>query len=266
MFSFASDQKTEIPITSVYQERFTFRYGYARAGETQQADDIGQDYLAFHTEEKSFQFVLCDGVSLSFCGNIAARFLATKLLVWLRSVSVEEARDEHAMAAALDAHLTQWVDEATEMVNAYRLPRALSPLLRDVLEEKRINGSEAMFVCGRVDIIDDWSKQANVFLACSGDLRVRLWEGTQEIFCLPYDKGDQYQRWSTKKGLLSGSIKTASSIGMGQPFNRMLVYSDGFAEIDSLRSIPRTERLQNLMTESFSSPTSDDISFLDIAW
>lgn len=266
MFSFASDQKTETPITSVYQERFTFRYGYARAGETQQADDIGQDYLAFHVENKSFQFVLCDGVSLSFYGNIAAQFLATKLLTWLRSVSVEEARDERTMAVALNAYLDGLVEEATEIVDAYRLPRALSPLLRDVLEEKRKNGSEAMFVCGRVDIVDDWSKQANVFLACSGDMRVRLWDGIQEISCFPYDEEDRHQRWSTKNGLVSGDIKTASSSGMGQPFNRMFVYSDGFAAIDSLRSIPKTERLQNLMVESFSSPTSDDISFLDIAW
>ncbi|AMA71853.1 MULTISPECIES: hypothetical protein [Aneurinibacillus] len=266
MFSFTSDQKLETPITHIYQEPFSFRYGYARAGETQEANDLGQDYLVFRVENKKFTFVLCDGVSLSFCGNIAAQFLATKLIEWLCGIPKEEIQQKNDMTAALDRYLEQLINEATEVVEKHELPRPLSPLLRDVLEEKRRNGSETMFVCGRVDILEEWSNQAHVFLAWSGDLRIRLWDGWTEItHCSGFSVNTQ-QRWSTKNGLIHGGVNVMTSREVNRPLDRLTLYSDGFFVLDSLDVLPSTDRLQEMMCQSFSSPTSDDISFLDVAW
>jgi hypothetical protein len=266
MFSFASDQRVETPITHTVQEPFSFRYGYARAGETQQAGDPGQDYLAFHVQDKTFTFVICDGVSLSFCGDLAAQFLADNLLEWLRRVPQEEFQNKERMADALNSYLYRLVEEATEAVREYSLPRSLPPLLRDVLEEKRRNGSETMFVCGRIDITDEWAGNAHVFLAWSGDLRIRMWNQETEISSFPINYTNSQQCWSTRDGLVNGGVHVLTSSDIGQPVNRLVIYSDGFCDIDSLAALPSTARLQDLMNKSFSSPTSDDISFLDIAW
>ncbi|WP_052947760.1 hypothetical protein [Aneurinibacillus tyrosinisolvens] len=266
MFSFTSDQRMETPITYAHQDPFFFRYGYARAGETREVDDAGQDSLAFRIEDRTFTFVLCDGVSLSFCGDIAAQFLSVRLLDWLHSFSVEEVREKGAMADALNAYLEQLVDEATGIVEKHPLPASIPPLVRDVLEEKRTGGSEAMFVCGRVDILNDWSNEANLFLGWSGDLRIRAWSGQREVSGHFQEQAHSHERWSTKRGIVNGNIHTAGLVDFAQTIDRLVIYSDGFTGIDSLKAMPSTAWLQQEMVKSFRSPTSDDISFLDIAW
>ncbi|RXZ00777.1 hypothetical protein [Fictibacillus sp. S7] len=264
MYTFYSDQKKETPVSSVYRDPFSIRYGYARANETQEADDFGQDFLAFEVKERSLVFAVCDGVSLSFCGDLAARFLSEELLQWLVSQTPEELKDGSLIKEKLTEHLGELTAKGTEAIRRHRLPGSMPPILREVLEEKRTNGSETMFLCGRIDMADDITHKAHVFLASSGDLRLRLWGEAEEI-SNPHITSDTKKRWSTKDGIIGGEIQIATGSTL-KDTRRIAVYSDGFSTIDGLNTLPSTDQLQILVKKSLQSPLSDDLSFLDIAW
>lgn len=263
MASFACNQLEETPITILYSEPFSIRYGFARSRETQMDHDKGQDYLSFETNGNSVSFVICDGVSLSFCGDLAAHFLSEKLLSWLNGLSEEELGNGD-LKASLNSYLQGLTEEATSAIRRHKLPRSLPPLLRDVLEEKRAHGSESMFVCGRIDIVDQASGEARVVIASSGDIRVRLWNHQEEECRSHGAAGHTGQRWSTNKGLISGELNHFCTAG--KALRRLVVYTDGFAVLDSYPNMPSTGELQSLLKESFEKPASDDISYLDITW
>lgn len=266
MFSYKCNQKEETPITLLYEDPFTIKYGYARASETVQMNERGQDYLAFQGDGKSISFVVCDGVSLSFFGDVAAEFLAGKLLNWLVSLSNNELQKKEDSLLKLTGYLNGLVKEGSEKIANYRLPSSLPPLLKDVLEEKRKNGSETMFVCGRIDIENHITNKANIFLAWAGDIRIRFWKNDKEIQPQITKELNTNERWSSKQGLIPKELKGFSAADADDWINRIAVYSDGFASIDSLPVIPGKERLQRLMRKSHEMPTSDDLSFIDISW
>ncbi|MBM7643960.1 hypothetical protein JOD45_000151 [Scopulibacillus daqui] len=266
MFSFLCDQRSETPINRLYEDPFFCLYGYARSNETQQHNDVGQDYLIFKIDDRSCAFVLCDGVSLSFCGDIAARFLSHKLMDWLKVFHLKDLQDKDVMKERLEAYLHDIVDEATELVDKKTLPPSMPVLLKDVLEEKRKQGSEAMFVCGRVDMLSPVANEANVFLAWAGDSRIRLWDQEEEITNLLGHDLNSNQRWSTKRGLVNGGLQTFVSSDVDNCIDHLAVYSDGFQVIDQFKTIPSAEFLPYYMSKSLDSPASDDISFLELLW
>ncbi|SFF06594.1 hypothetical protein SAMN05428981_11416 [Bacillus sp. OV194] len=265
MYTYYSDQKKETPVSSVYRDPFSIRYGYARSSETQEADDSGQDFLAFEVKDRSLVFAVCDGVSLSFCGDLAARFLSGKLIQWLGELPADEYRDEAGVKEKLASYLTELTVEGTETIRKHRLPNFMPPILREVLEEKRTKGSETMFICGRIDMADEMTSQAGMFLASSGDIRLRVWNSSGEVTSDGKMQPETKKRWSTKDGLIGGDIHTVTGQSFGE-VRRIAVYSDGFSAIDGLKQLPSTDQLQILVKKSLQSPLSDDLSFLDIAW
>src|ERR1041385_7373312 len=76
-------QDRETPVRAERYAAFSWRYAYARSADTRKVGDPGQDYLTFRYEEGVFAFALCDGVSQSFFGDLAARILGDALLTWL---------------------------------------------------------------------------------------------------------------------------------------------------------------------------------------
>lgn len=126
-------QKEETVLQEKETKHFTYRYSYVRAKETQDLNEIGQDFLVFLDNGTSFVFALCDGVGLSFHGEIAAKFLGVKL-VNLFDTCQESGLD---ITTLLNEQLNDWIEEASEEVSAFRLPEETPWLLRDVLEEKR---------------------------------------------------------------------------------------------------------------------------------
>ncbi|MGG1574550.1 PP2C family serine/threonine-protein phosphatase [Fictibacillus sp. NRS-1165] len=265
MYTYYSDQKKETPVSSVYRDPFSIRYGYARSSETQEADDSGQDFLAFEVKDRTLVFAVCDGVSLSFCGDLAARFLSEKLIRWLGELPADEFNDEAAVKEKLAFYLAKLTEEGTETIRKHRLPASMPPILREVLEEKRTKGSETMFICGRIGMADEMTNQARVFLASSGDIRLRIWDSSEEVTAKGEMMPETKKRWSTKDGLIGGDIHTVTGQSLGG-VHRIAVYSDGLSVIDGLKQLPTTDQLQILVKKSLQSPLSDDLSFLDIAW
>ncbi len=258
-------QSTETRVETVHHTRLSYRYAYARAAETRKASEIGQDYLAIVDEDTTLVFALCDGVGQSFYGNIAARFLGNALVDWLSQGDLSWVAGADSIRRALNAHLAGLTSQASAQVDAVRLPNDMPALFREVLEEKRTLGSQSTFVCGRVDLPDPSCPGGRLVLAWLGDSRLRVWRADGKAL----DLGDTFHtedRWATNRGVLGDSVHAyvGSLEGEGQPIARLLLYSDGLASLDDTSIGLSDLAMQTLIDETWSTPASDDVSYLEV--
>ncbi|MFM1652481.1 hypothetical protein ACI7RC_10315 [Brevibacillus sp. B_LB10_24] len=246
---------------------FTYRFAYARAADTKTAGDKGQDYVTFGRREGSFIFAICDGVSLSFYGELAARFLGDALLDWLSSAAVDRASEQEKLRQSLQAYLSSLTGPASSIIDKYPIPKDVTGILRDVLEEKRKLGSETTFVCGRIDLPGRVHKNGKIVLAWQGDSRLRLWQQALEKTSLLGEAFFTAHRWSTLRGPVGGGPHVAiSELSQSWRITRLLVYTDGLADLDGWRGIPDDRQLQQLIDDAGRKATSDDIAVLDVSW
>lgn len=163
------NQDDDTPARREYIGSAALTYLYDRSRDSQQAGARGQDFIAFWGNARRLAFAVCDGVSQSFYGDLAARFLGEKLVAWLAELPFPTEPD--AFCAALSAQLAAWQPEAEALVMAHPLRPDLPPMLRDALLRKRENGSESMFLAVLID------HAVGSFAACwMGDLRLRLFD------------------------------------------------------------------------------------------
>jgi len=267
-------QDGETPVQVVRDRPFAWRYAYARSADTRAAGEPGQDYLIFRHDDQTFVFALCDGVSQSFFGDLAAHFLGDELVDWLWK-DLPLVLDVQAIRTALSAYLHSLTVQATEQVLHRPLPLDVPPILRDVLEQKRVQGSESTFVCGRIDLPAPSLPQGRIILAWMGDSRLRLWgpeptlsgaeagERTAEL-------GDTFhtaQRWSSRLGPVDSAphiFITPVRLDGRDHSTRLMAYSDGLAALDQFSHSPSNFAVQDLITRAGESPTSDDVSFIEI--
>ena len=257
-------QDQELPVQVVRRQAFAYRMAYARSSDTRVANDVGQDYLVVLESEQMFVFALCDGVSQSFFGDLAARYLGDALVEWL-SNELPPTMDIETCRRALTDHLQSLIGPATEEVQHFPLPTDIPPMLRDVLEEKRSLGSESTFVCGRIDWPSDNFPTGRVVLAWMGDSRLRVWSDDDQ----GVDLGgvfDTAQRWSTRRGLVGGELNAyiAPLKSAGHSIKRLMAYSDGLVSMDRWERDPSNYAVQEMITRAGESATSDDISFLEV--
>ena len=137
-----------------------------------------------------------------------------------------------------------------------------------MLEEKRELGSEATFVCGRIDLPGAGLPQGRLLLAWMGDSRLRFWGPAGERSAELGDTFHTDQRWSTRRGPVNGRphlflAPLASSQRLLEVV-RMLAYSDGLTSLDEHGDAPTNVALQEMITMAAESATSDDISLLEI--
>jgi len=253
--------------TLVHGEGMSYRYAYARSRDSRSANEPGQDYLTFQESKTSFSFALCDGVSQSFFGELAAQFAGNVLLSWLGTIG------EISTTSALQDSLHQCLQEknilANKKVLEYPLPGDLGPFLVSVLEDKRAQGSETTFLSGRIDLPSKASPLGRVVFSWIGDSRIRFWgprgERSKEL-------GDNFltrQRWSTKHGVVGGNPHIFLSPLIDEKseeftITRIMAYSDGLLDLNNITQPLSNLALKTLMLEADLSATSDDISFLEI--
>jgi hypothetical protein len=242
---------------------FSLRYLYTRSSDTRQADERGQDYIAFRHDERRVVFAVCDGVSQSFFGDLAARFLGDALVDWLwNSLPTRQLREE-SIERLLRSHLRALTSEATETVQALSLPGEAPPMLRDVLEHKRSIGSETMFVCGSLEMPGPELPGGHVVLAWMGDSELQLWsksgDRTKELDA----DWETARRWSSKVGPKGGSVGVF--VGSLRDTRRVLAYSDGICSLrEQLGRGMSDSGLKEGVNRLSQTPASDDISFLEI--
>ena len=258
-------QDHESPVTVVRGRGWTCRYAYARAAELREQGGTGQDYLVWRESAQAVAFALCDGVSQSFFGDLAAYFLGEALLEWLWG-DLSPILDTEALRIALVKQLRAWAGRATELVQSYPVSHDLPKLLREVLEEKRALGSQSTFVSGRFDWPSRELPQGRVMLTWMGDSRLRVWGPDGERTAELGGGLETAQRWSTLKGPIGGEphLFVAPLVGREAAFSTVMIYSDGLAVLDQLAQPPSNEALQEFIYRSEVAPMSDDIAFWEV--
>lgn len=250
-------QSKETDLQEQNTERFTYRYSYFRAKEAQDLNESGQDFLAFQARGNSFTFVLCDGVGMSFHGEIAAKFLGTKLLKLFENYLDKE----QDFPVFLYKSLQDWKQEAIEEVKVFQLPKETPWLLRDVLEEKRNHGSESMFIGGKIEMIPN-QDEVNLLLVVHGDSFLQLFQENKKCLDLIEYERNTENRWSTHRGMIGEELKIISKTLSRKEVNRIVIHSDGLRPLLHYNFEEVTQEIKRAQN----SPTSDDISFLDISW
>ncbi|MCC6905159.1 MAG: hypothetical protein IT326_04890, partial [Anaerolineae bacterium] len=96
-------QNIETPASFVPVPNAYVRYAYSRSSDSMASQIEGQDYLCFQHNDQKLDFVVCDGVGSSFCGNLAARILGDNLLEWLWLQDVPRMGSGSALAEATTA-------------------------------------------------------------------------------------------------------------------------------------------------------------------
>ncbi|MGQ9718195.1 MAG: hypothetical protein ACUVR6_11005, partial [Anaerolineae bacterium] len=249
------DPRRETPATGRQGKRFGYRYAYARSADSRAADDPGQDFLILREDGVRLAFALCDGVSQSFYGDLAARLLGEALVDWLWGRTLSTGAD--ALHEGLAAHLDGMVGIASQQVARHPLPDDLPPLVRQVLEEKRALGSESTFVAGLLD-----TEAGVLFLAWMGDSRLRLWGPEGEFTAILGDTFHTQERWSTRRGRI-GQLHTALIPLRDLRF--LVAYSDGLAILDrGMTRHLRDASIDAAIAHAGRSPESDDIAYFEI--
>jgi len=249
-------QNQETHIATISTPAYRVRYAFARSAESRAADEKGQDSLCFQYNDEQVIFALCDGVSMSFMGDIAAAFLSKELVRWLSGLNVIEL-DELSFQQQLIEHLAQLVEPGSEIVNEYQLPDGLPAMFLSVLDEKRSLGSESMFICGVLN-----TQLNRLTLGWLGDSRLRLWLETKKQYQQEFQKAlNTHDRWSTKRGCLG---RPTTFISDFDQIDRVVAYSDGFALLDGKMDSPYSnEALHKLLEVVGKMPNSDDCSFFE---
>jgi hypothetical protein len=261
---FRVTQDRETPVQVFQGNAFKFRYAFARSADSQYAGDTGQDYLVFGQQNGTLVFALCDGVSLSFYGNIASRQLGDALVEWLLS-GLPYTLDKETLSRSLNQNLMTFTTSATEKVLNYSLPGGIPIMLRSVLEEKRTKGSESTFVCGRLDPPGREFPEGRVVLAWLGDSRLRFWGTRGEMTGVLNGGFKTAERWSTLTGPVGSQahLYIASLVGEKE-LVRFTAYTDGLFLLDRFSALLTHSEIEDLITASGESPTSDDIAYIEI--
>jgi hypothetical protein len=257
-------QERETSTTEVQRERFVYRYAYGRSADSKQANLPGQDYIAVREDGRRLAFALCDGVSQSFFGDVAARVLGDALVDWLwerLAGGAAGALDAAALQTGLLARLRDLVAVVSAQVASLALPETLPPVVRDVLEQKRRLGSETTCAAGALDTTT--AGGGHLALAWLGDSRLRLWGPTGETTASLGGAFLTGERWSSRRGPV-GDLHVA--VRPLAEVTSLAGYSDGLATLDQHASLAfDNAALDALIAAASASPASDDVSFLHIA-
>lgn len=263
-FSKELPQDREVSIETFAYKLFKVRYAYARASETQKYGDKGQDFLTFETSGNGFVFALCDGVSQSFYGELAASFLGISLRQWLLK-QLPITMNVGIISNLLDEHLVAITEEASRQVKKHPVPEDALPLLQSVLEEKREKGSETTFICGRIDLPGKEFPEGRAVFSWLGDSRLRLWSAEEEITDILGGSFETRERWSSKRGPVGKKPNVFVGVLQGEKqLSRIAAYSDGISVYDDYANVLMHHEIQNLINHAGERADSDDISFLEI--
>jgi len=279
LFVLESDQGADTFVQHSLGQTILARLLSFRCQEAQSQVLPCQDYARVLSNQQgsSISFCVCDGVGSSYKGNFAAQYLATSLVDWLQKWSLLPHKSSR-LIKALHPRLDQWAREAQETLVCFETPTDIPALVREVLEELRTtHGSETVFFCGRIDTVAPLAlqntKERSLFvrpkpprfkaLFCwMGNVSARLYLPDRPLLELS-DSHNDSNRWSTvrgRRGSLSLQTLAFDSI------DRLLIYTDGLAAMSDTLADLNDEALQEQARALLLSPTSDDMTVLDIQW
>lgn len=255
-----TDQKGKTPVTNGPKTApFFFRFGLDRSRDSQKSDQPGQDCISVQWTATRLSATLCDGVSQSFFGELAAAELSNKLSQFLLDLPNES--NPIFLHDTIRAYLDTLSSTFSRAVEEHSIESVEPAFLRAVLEKKRSLGSEAVFSAVLLDKMID-----RVLLVWAGDCRLRLWlhgeEVTREL--LSTETFITRERWSSSKGVI-GNLHLA--LYPFSSFDTIVSYSDGLAQIDDAPNIFQETNvaIEQYISQTKSLASSDDVSFLQIS-
>ncbi len=255
-----TDQQRKTPISNGPKTApFFFRFGQDRSRDSQKSDQPGQDCISVRWTATRLAATLCDGVSQSFFGELAAAELSNKLSQFLLALPNES--DPNLLHDTIRDYLDTLSSTFSQTVEGYSLEHVEPAFLRTVLEKKRYLGSEAVFSAVLLDKRTD-----RVLFVWAGDCRLRLWlrgeEVTREL--LSTETFITQERWSSSKGVI-GNLHLA--LYPFSSFDTIISYSDGLALIDEKPNIFQENNvaIEHYISQTKSLASSDDVSFLQIS-
>lgn len=252
-------QRSETPATLVNSPNslLYYRYAYGRSADSRKNDDTGQDYVAFYIENQRLAFAVCDGVSQSFFGDLAAAFVGNELVAWMFHLSDPRTSGE-VWKSELENHLQSCTQAASRKIAEFQYPEDMPGMVQMVLEKKRQIGSESTLVAGVIDLDRGW--YAMVWM---GDTRLRIWSAQGELTATKL--GDTFhtrERWSSNKGLV-GSLHACH--GSTDELVHLMVYTDGLSLLDKPIQMMGCSNaaVDKLTEEARLQPNSDDTSLFE---
>ncbi|QGQ98825.1 hypothetical protein EHS13_30075 [Paenibacillus psychroresistens] len=258
-------QESETEVHAISNSIWQYQYAYYRSLESREVNDPGQDYLTFLAAENCMLITVCDGVSLSYYGDIAAKFLGDQLLKWLLAYDHAEL-DSLSIQADIDKYLRDITCEATELLDKHELPSHIQGILREVLAAKKEHGSDSVYGAARVDLPSALYPNGRILIIWQGDIRIRLWSSDEESTERLGDQFHTSHRWNSRSGPVGSSphVYCNDLLSFGTK-GRLLLYSDGLDQLDSLQ-IPTLEEIKHTLNITAQNPSSDDMSFFNACW
>lgn len=260
----ALPQDQETAVCLIKGKKITYRFAYCRANESRQLGEKGQDYLSLYCPGDRLVFAVCDGVSQSYFGDVAANYLGSFLMDWFENF-LPAASDEEAIGSVLGQSLQEATYNASQIVQAHPLPSDLPEMFRSVLEDKRKIGSETTFIAGRIDLPGGAFPEGRAVFAWLGDSRLRIWNEEAEITSSLKGEFATMQRWSTRRGMVGSNVHVHAGVIAGAGgIRRVLAYTDGLSSIDVNNGLLSNQELQKYIELAGDTATSDDIAVIEV--
>lgn len=258
-FHYVSSQHTNQPL-STYKGRWFCRYGYGLSFESASYGDKGQDFAAVHIKGDVCTFVLCDGVSMSYHGDFAARYLGEALYAWMNETK------DWSSSLLYQFLMSLTIPASRELSNYAGSQNANIPMmLQEVLETKKKLGSQSMYICGKIKL-GTGKKGSRLQLAWQGDSRIRLFRSGKEMDLSFEKKRMTSERWSTAEGPIGGSPHVyEETFPLGEDIVLRL-YTDGMGELDPIGIHLPDEEIQVLMDAPHTGGLEDDAAFIELNW
>jgi len=260
-------QQTETEIVSVEHAAHSYRYGYCRAAEARESGDVGQDYLALIEDQSYMAFAICDGISMSYYGDFASRFLGDNLSDWLSSeLPAEPWPSRDTLSNQLHSLLVEKAGEARELLKQHEIPAHIKGMLREVLLAKKSLGSGSIYGCGRVDWPCKAFPKGRIILAWQGDVRIRCWSDGNERKGFLGNSFHTREQWNSEAGPVGGTPHVyISDLATWGNNGELLMYTDGLQALDAAENVT-SEVMSAVINSESQNPSSDDMSIFHLNW
>jgi hypothetical protein len=223
--------------------------GYRRSTDFDKGDNPGQDFATVRSGEGYVVGVVADGVSQSFYGDLAARYLSR----WLTNRLWQE-RETAPSASRLETELKALEREfATEVVEKVQIPEHLAPMLRQSLEDTRGQGSQAVFAAF---VLDARENRLHLYQVGDADALVHYPDKPPTLI-----QAQSKGRWSS-----AGKSKLQLRKGLYEGASGVVIRSDGAGKDwgESLEENALSRGAFEVLAQRRAG--IDDISFVAARW
>jgi hypothetical protein len=212
-------------------------------------ESLGQDFVLVRAEGNRLVFTVCDGVSQSFLGDLAAQFLGIRLAEFLWC-DRPRTTSKGAAVAEMGRFLESLLPDAARMVDDAERSLKVQGILRETLSSLKSYGTETVFAAGLVDLgrneLEVWQLG-----------NVALLTGSSRRPILLGDTPDDGNRWSSTQG-----VRGQLAFYQERLPERLLAYTDGATLIakELWEGPADRSEFQDLATGA-QEKTDDDLAF-----